>query len=111
MTALMTDMYVHIVDFADKAVRWYSGSKLKHAITAFTHPYVLHFKDTVDNILEISRRIDRMALTLSMSELRQVKLELQELRKEHHETQNLALEMRKAIDGKSSYLKKRLAIL
>jgi hypothetical protein len=101
MTALVTEMYTKIIDFAERAVQWYGDSQLKHAITSFTYPYSLRFKDIVDDISEISRRIDKIALTMSMTELRQVRLALQELRGAYYETRDLALEMRKKLEGES----------
>ncbi|KAK4446731.1 hypothetical protein QBC34DRAFT_411234 [Podospora aff. communis PSN243] len=74
-------LYAHLVKFATRALKWYREPRLLHAITSITKPYALRFKDTVDDIQDTIRQIDRIALSMSQAEQRQILLKLDESRK------------------------------
>ena len=100
MSSLVTELFTKIIQFADEAIRWYGEGGLKHAVGSILNPYSLRFKDTVDDILDISARVEKAALSASMAELRQTRMELEALRDVHRETRELALEMRKTLESK-----------
>jgi len=92
MKGLTITLYAQIITFIQRAVNWYSESKIKHALAAIVRPYQLRFKDLVDDITVQVDRIYRLAFNMSISELRETRLELHEARSEHRA-------MRLAIDG------------
>lgn len=94
MKGLTITLYAQIITFIQRAVNWYSASKIKHALTAIVRPYQLHFKDLVDDITVQVDRIYRLAFSMSISELRETRLELHETMSEHRA-------MRLAVDGLS----------
>lgn len=99
MKGLVVGLYVQIIKFARRAMKWFNESRLRHMISSITHPYSLRFKDMVDSISETSRRIERLALNISMAELRQTRLELENTRREQKAIHDLALQTNHKIDG------------
>lgn len=103
MGALMTELHIKIIEFSGRAVRWYTDSKLKRAISCLVQPYSLRFKDIVDSISEIVTNIERLSSNLSRRELRQVRLEQQkvhiEVQKTNIETRDIALQVKKMLEG------------
>ena len=77
----MGNLYAHLIKFATRAVKWYREPRLLHVITSITRPYVLRFKDIVDDIQDTIRQIDRVALGMSQAEQRQILLKFDEIRK------------------------------
>jgi len=110
------NLYAHFINFSIRSIKWYQEPRLKHAITSITKPYSLRFKDIVEDIQHTTRQIDRLALSMSQAEQRQILLKLEETRKElaaaqvaHSETSRLMLaEIKKVIDGKLLEQKFRL---
>ncbi|KAK5657159.1 hypothetical protein OQA88_3216 [Cercophora sp. LCS_1] len=122
-------LYVHLVKFGIRAIKWYREPRLLHAVTSITRPYALRFKDLVDDIHDTIRQIDRLALSMSQAELRrillklddnrsaneaeqrQIRLELEATRKElqatravNAETSRLmVVELKKAIDAQLQF--------
>src|SRR5579871_506701 len=82
MRCLVTQLYVHILEFSQRALKWYSAGKLKHALTAIVRPYSLSFKDLVESMKETTGKIKDLALSMSMAEIRQTRIELEEARRE-----------------------------
>ncbi|KAK8250827.1 hypothetical protein HDK77DRAFT_439436, partial [Phyllosticta capitalensis] len=82
MMDLAVPLYVRIIAFATRAASWYRQNKLKHALTAIGRPYSLRFQDLVDDITVQVSKINRLAFTMSIVELRETRLELRELRTE-----------------------------
>jgi hypothetical protein len=74
-------LYAHLIKFASRAFKWYQEPRLVHVITSITSPFVLRFKDIVDDIQDTIRQIDRIALSMSQAEQRQILLKLDESRK------------------------------
>lgn len=68
------------------------------ALAALTSPFQLKFRDFVDDILDTSRCIDRLALSMSQVEGRQMRLEVVETRK-------LTEEIKKAVECKNKLVK------
>ncbi|XTI82906.1 hypothetical protein V2W45_1464303 [Cenococcum geophilum] len=96
---LVVTLYTQIVKFVQRAATWYSGGKAKHFVTAFTRPYNLRFKDLVEEITETSGKIDRLALSMAMAELRVIRTELEEARIEQRSTHSVTLEVRKTLEA------------
>lgn len=87
-------LYAQIIKFVQGAISWYSEGKFKHALTAMARPFPLRFKDTMDEISEQSRRLERLAFTLLSVELRETRLELRESLVQQHG-------IKSALDGQS----------
>lgn len=87
MKNLVGDLYTHLVKFAIRAVKWYREPRLLHAVTSITRPYALRFRDIVEDIGETIRQIDRLALSMSQVDQRQILLKLDESRRASEEEQ------------------------
>ncbi|KAJ3537715.1 hypothetical protein NM208_g6198 [Fusarium decemcellulare] len=74
-------LYAQIIEFTIRAMKWYEKHPVLRAISALGSPFQLKFRDIVDDILETSRCIDRLALSMSQVEVRQMRLELGETRR------------------------------
>jgi hypothetical protein len=92
MKDLVASLYLQMIKFTRRAMKWYKESRLKHAITSLTQPFSLRFQDMVESINETSRRLERMALSLSMAELRQTRLELENTRRDQRAMHEVMLE-------------------
>ncbi|KAL3291767.1 Nacht domain protein, partial [Colletotrichum asianum] len=94
----VSELYCHIMEFTVRAIRWYQKPRPLRALSALGNPFPLKFRDIVENIQETSRSIDRMALTMSHIELRQLRLE-------HKETRDLLMEINRSLQdlGKLQY--------
>jgi hypothetical protein len=77
----MSKLYANIIKFIQRAINWYDGGKVKHAITAMFRPAPLRFEDLVNEISACSQTIDELALSASQAELRDVHLLLLEVRR------------------------------
>lgn len=78
----VNDLYAVIVRFLWHAVKWYRKGKLSHTWTAIVRPWELSLKKHVDNIEEVSRRIDQLASSASKAELRATHIEVHQVRTE-----------------------------
>jgi hypothetical protein len=76
MQEVVAMLYSHIMMFLRKAILWYKKNKISHAIGSIFKPWVLSWKDVVQEIEEQSRRIDRLSSIASKAELRDVHLKL-----------------------------------
>lgn len=108
MGALVTELHIKIIEFSERAVRWYTNSKLNHAIKCFVQPYSLRFKDIVDDISEIVTNIEQLSSNMSRRELRQSRLEQQnahlETQKTNTETRDIALQVKKMLEGMNLFI-------
>jgi hypothetical protein len=78
MKTLVATLYAHIINFVQRAIKWYKEGKIKHAITSITRPLSLRFQDLVDEIRESSRKVDQLAASLSLAEQRRMHSKLQD---------------------------------
>jgi hypothetical protein len=101
MQALIINLHLMVFKFAQRALDWYNEGRLKHAVSAIVRPYSLRFQDLVERIIEITRQIKDVASSMNMVELRRTRIELEEARRELQETKELAMEMRRALEGLS----------
>ncbi|KAK8007837.1 cytochrome P450 [Apiospora arundinis] len=62
-------LYAKIIEFALMAVRWFKKGKLLHSFAAIIHPYKLSFAPVVDEVSELSRRVDKLADAASKAEI------------------------------------------
>jgi hypothetical protein len=113
LRTLVAELYAKIVEFAVRAISWYKEGKLQHVVSAIIRPYSLRFEDIADDIAELSKRIDNLAMTFGMIELRQARVEIQELRqaqaetrdevrRAQQETRDISLELRRALEGEDN---------
>ncbi|KAK6822945.1 hypothetical protein PG987_014490 [Apiospora arundinis] len=63
-------LYAKIIEFAVMAVRWFKKGKLSHSLTAIIRPYKFSFAPVVDEVSELSRRVDQLADAASKAEIR-----------------------------------------
>jgi hypothetical protein len=99
MKDLVVTLYVQIIKFSRRAMKWFQESKPMHMLKSITHPYSLRFKDVVEDVGETARRIERLALSMSMAELRHTRLELERSRHEQKAIHDITLETSQKLDG------------
>ncbi|KAF2736243.1 hypothetical protein EJ04DRAFT_598270, partial [Polyplosphaeria fusca] len=98
MTNLIATLYVNIIKFSRRAMKWFSENRALHLIKSITHPYSLRFQDMVENIQETSQRIQSLALNLSLGELRKTRLELESSRRDQQSIHAIASETKAKLD-------------
>ncbi|KAK8022040.1 hypothetical protein PG993_012807 [Apiospora rasikravindrae] len=63
-------LYVQIIEFSLMAVRWFKKGKIMHSVAAIVHPFKLSFGPVIEEISELSRRVDEEANAASKAEIR-----------------------------------------
>ncbi|KAK7917990.1 Nacht domain protein [Apiospora marii] len=63
-------LYAQIIEFALMAIRWFKKGKIMHSVAAIVHPFKLSFGPVIDEISELSRRVDELANAASKAEIR-----------------------------------------
>ena len=76
MLALVSRVYALLIKFLQRALAWYTEGKLMHFLHSITRPAEIRFKDLLEEIAESSRSIDRLAVSLSQAEQRDMHLRL-----------------------------------
>lgn len=99
MRKLLSALYAKIMKFVQRAIKWYKESKLQHVLSAIVRPYSLRFQDVVDDIADLSARIDRLALSMSMIELKATRSKLEEMQREQKVALELTNEMKRTLEG------------
>jgi hypothetical protein len=100
MKKAVATLYAHIMEFMQRAAKWYSESKIRHAVGAIFKPFALSFQDILDNISIVSREIDRLAASASMAEQRGMHLEQRNMHMDQIQTHNLLVDVSTALQGK-----------
>lgn len=99
MKTLLASLNARIIKFAQRAASWYKESKAKHLMNAILRPYSLYFQDIVDDVADVSIKIDRLALSMAMTELRATRMELQSIRKTQVLTHDVVIDTRQKVEG------------
>jgi hypothetical protein len=63
-------IYYYIIVFFEKSFKFYKKSRFSRGLAAFTNPYTLEFKATVDDIERQSRLLDQLADSAMKAEIR-----------------------------------------
>jgi hypothetical protein len=72
MMEVVARLYAKIMMFLVKAVKWYKETPIKHAFGAVLNPWALSYKDTKEEIWELSRQVDTLASVAVKAEIREV---------------------------------------
>lgn len=99
MKTLLAHLNAKIIQFAQRAATWYKQSKAKHFVNAMLRPSLLLFKDIMEDVSDISIKIDRLALNMAMAELRETRLELETIRHNQQVIHEVAVDTRKVVEG------------
>ena len=67
-------VYAKILQFVIKAIEWYKKGKVMHSISAIIRPFSLSFKPILEEMIELSRRVDELASAASKAEIRDLHL-------------------------------------
>jgi hypothetical protein len=100
MRAYVEKLYAEIIQFYQRALKWYDGGKLKHLVGSFIGPYALRFQDLVCRINESARNIEIMAAVYAQLELRDLLTLTQSSTKNHVDMASLLLDIRRMLIGK-----------
>jgi hypothetical protein len=92
-------LYASIIQFYQRALKWYEGGKLKHLVGALVNPYALRFKDMRTKIDESSREIEKLAEAYAQMEIRNVNILTQANSQMNVNIVDLLTDIRKTIIG------------
>jgi hypothetical protein len=92
-------LYAVIIQFYQRALKWYRSGKFRHVLAAFAKPYSLQFKDLRDKIKEYSRNIEKEAALCAQIELKNVSMYVQSNSDASSNILSLLLNMRAMIIG------------
>jgi hypothetical protein len=76
MQEVVARLYASIMQFFQKAIRWYRKGRLSHAIGSIFSPWELSWRENLEEIDLQAREIDKMASSASKAELRDIHLEI-----------------------------------
>ena len=82
----VVQLFARVIQFAQRAVKWYNASKLKHVYHAFIHPASLAYSDLLETISKYAQRIDNLASDAAQAEQRDMHntlIEIKQLILEH----------------------------
>ena len=97
MECAVVELYSSIIQHFHHIALWYEGSRFSHVVKALTQPWSLAFKDVVDRIEECSRGVEKLAMSLSRQEVRQVHQLLEQVRSKQHTAEAQHLDARKLV--------------
>ncbi|KAI3326320.1 hypothetical protein HD806DRAFT_532967 [Xylariaceae sp. AK1471] len=79
MRIAVEELFAHLLRFFVRGLDWCQENTFFHIIHSITRPPELRYKDTLEQIDELSRRIDQLALTASQAEIRTIHNKLNSL--------------------------------
>lgn len=74
--SLVVAIYVNILKFLVRALRWYQESKFMHMVHAITRPTELSYDDILQTISSLARSLSDAAMVSSQAEQRDMHLEI-----------------------------------
>ncbi|USP80425.1 hypothetical protein yc1106_07699 [Curvularia clavata] len=77
MKSAMTDLYAYLLRFFIRARDWYEESTIKSVVYAVLRPVELRYNELLEQITEVSRTIDQLAVTGQQAEFRDMHLAIQ----------------------------------
>jgi hypothetical protein len=77
MKEAMSRLYAYILLFLQKAVKWYTMSSARRAVSSILSPYSLSFKDTIEEIRKCTESVDAIANTSGRAEIRGLTIALE----------------------------------
>ncbi|THX66543.1 hypothetical protein D6D05_10224 [Aureobasidium pullulans] len=86
MQTHISELYLQIMRFLEKAVKWYSQNTFKRVVSSMGRPWALSWKDNVDNIHALVAKVKDKSQTAMYAELRDT----------HVSVQNTELSVRKS---------------
>ncbi|CAG8962269.1 hypothetical protein HYFRA_00005324 [Hymenoscyphus fraxineus] len=79
MLQAVSQLYAQIMRFSQRAIGWYTESKLKHFYHSVTQPYSLSYKDIVAEVKTCSKRIKQLAEDAAQAEQRAIHVKIERL--------------------------------
>jgi hypothetical protein len=76
----VAQIYASILDFVRRATEWYAKNRVQRSLSAIIKPFEISFKDIVDEIGTCSRRVDEHANAAMKAELRDLHIEMLQIR-------------------------------
>ncbi|THX92860.1 hypothetical protein D6D03_10303 [Aureobasidium pullulans] len=70
MQTHISELYLQIMRFLEKAVKWYSQNTFKRVVSSMGRPWALSWKDNVDNIHALVAKVKDKSQTAMYAELR-----------------------------------------
>lgn len=86
----VANLYAHIFLFLRDTLDWYTKKSIRRVLSSLHEDFYEHFEDQISNIKSISLEIGRMAQHASQSELRSVRLQVEDVRKNQRLAQEKA---------------------
>ena len=66
----VSQLYAHIIQFVQFAVRWYQKGKIAHGVASILKPFQISGKEIVEEITECSIRVEQLAVSAHRAETR-----------------------------------------
>ena len=76
----VAQIYASILRFVRSATEWYSKNRVQRSLSAIIKPFEISFKDIVDDIGACSRRVDEHANAAMKAELRDLHIDMMQMR-------------------------------
>ena len=83
----VSNLYAHMMEFLQRAMKWYTEARIKRFISAVIAPVSLKFKDIFEEISSCSRIVDQLAVYASQAEQRDMHIRLVEIQRTLAENQ------------------------
>ena len=77
MQTHISELYLQIMRFLEKAVKWYSQNTFKRVVSSMGRPWALSWKDNVDNIHALVAKVKDKSQTAMYAELRDTHVSVQ----------------------------------
>jgi hypothetical protein len=77
MQTHISELYLQIMRFLEKAVKWYSQNTFKRVVSSMGRPWALSWKDNVDNIHASVAKVKDKSQTAMYAELRDTHISVQ----------------------------------
>jgi hypothetical protein len=78
-------VYAKILEFSVMAIKWYKKGRLMHSLSSVIKPFSLSFKSIVDEMTELSRRVDELANAAAKAEIRDLHVSVHGLNQRIHQ--------------------------
>ncbi|KAH3914234.1 hypothetical protein HBH56_100600 [Parastagonospora nodorum] len=94
MTDVVEVLYAQVIQFLIRAHDWYREGTLRHIVHSVTRPAELRYQDLLESIEASSRTIEKLAISGSQVELRQMHTILETMADRVEKSESTILEMR-----------------
>jgi DNA-binding ferritin-like protein len=78
MQQTVAKLYANLIQFMVHAMHWYQKGRPRRALGAIFKPFALDFQDQLNEVNELSKSVDDIAVTAAQAELRAVHVKVED---------------------------------